>query len=107
MRDYLPLTRKNFVIHMHSLAYYVKGGLPFAQDLGLEKREFLFIFRLTSPHLVSYFFSLYHGLALLHLVSYFFFLYQCSSSLCTVFNAVSSKIDDFLSIIASVECICL
>ena len=98
---------KGFCSHMHSLAYYVKGGLPFAQDLGLENREFLFIFRLTSLRLVSYFFSLYHGLALLHLVSYFFFLYQWSSSLCTVFDAVSSKIDDFLSIIASVECICL
>ena len=107
VRGYLPLTQKDFVTHIHSLAYYVKGELPFAQDLGLENREFLFIFRLTSLHLVSYFFPLFHGLGILHSMSYFFFLYQWSSSLCTVFDAVSSKIDEFLSIIASVERICL
>ena len=39
------------------------------------------------------------GLALLHSVSYFFFLHQSpSSSLCTVFDSISSKIDEVLSI---------
>ena len=38
-------------------------------------------------------------LALLHSVSYFFFLYQSpSSSLCTVFDSISSSIDEVLSI---------
>ena len=38
-------------------------------------------------------------LALLHSVSYFFFLYRSpSSSLCTVFDSISSNIDEVLSI---------
>ena len=38
-------------------------------------------------------------LPLLHTVSYFFFLYRSpSSSLCTVFDSISSKIDEVLSI---------
>ena len=38
-------------------------------------------------------------LALLHSVSYFFFLYQSpSSSLSTVFDSISSNIDEVLSI---------
>ena len=38
-------------------------------------------------------------LALLHSMSYFFFLYRStSSSLCTVFDSVSSNIDEVLSI---------
>ena len=44
---------------MHGLAVYVKGTLPFAQDLSLENS------------VDSY---LHFGLALLHSVSYFFFL---------------------------------
>ena len=32
---YLPLTRKYCITHMHSLAVYVKEGLPFAQNLSL------------------------------------------------------------------------
>ena len=39
------------------------------------------------------------GLALLHSVSYFFFLYRSpSSALCTVFDSISSNIDEVLSI---------
>ena len=39
------------------------------------------------------------GLALLHSVSYFFFLYRSPSlSLCTVFDCISSTINDVLSI---------
>ena len=43
-------------------------------------------------------------LALLHSVSYFYFLHQSpSSSLCTVFPAISSNIDEVLSINPSVD----
>ena len=37
VRGYLPLIRKDSSTHMHGLAVYVKEGLPFAQDLSLEK----------------------------------------------------------------------
>ena len=69
---------------MHVLAAYVKEGLPFARDLSLENSADSYLcFRL----------------ALLHLVSYFFFLYRSpSSALCTVFDSVSSNIDEVLSI---------
>ena len=41
-------------------------------------------------------------MALLHSVSYFFFFYQSpSSSLCTVFDSISSNIDEVLSTNAS------
>ena len=69
---------------MHGLAVYVKEGLPFARDLSLENSADSYLcFRL----------------ALLHSVSYFFSLYQSpSSSLCTVFDSISSNIDEVLSI---------
>ena len=69
---------------MHGLAVYVKEGLPFAQDLSLENSADSYLcFRL----------------ALLHSVSYFFFLYRSlSSSLCTVFDSISSNIDEVLLI---------
>ena len=69
---------------MHGLAVYVKEGLPFAQDLSIENfADSYFCFRL----------------ALLHSVSYFFFLYRSPSlSLCTVFDSISSNIDEVLSI---------
>ena len=69
---------------MHGLAVYVKEGLPFARDLSLENSA------------DSY---LCFQLDLLHSVPYFFFLYQSpSSSLCTVFDSISSNIDEVLSI---------
>ena len=72
---------------MHGLAVYAKEGLPFAWDLSPENSA------------DSY---LCFQLALLHSVSYFFFLYQSpSSSLCTVFDSISSNIDEVLSIIPS------
>ena len=84
VRDYLPLIRKDSSTHMHGLADYVNEGVPFAWDLSLE----------NSPD--SYF---CFRLALLHSVSYFFFLYQSpSSSLCTIFDSISSNIDEVLSI---------
>ena len=69
---------------MHGLAVYVKEGLPFARDLSLENSADSYLcFRL----------------ALLHSLSYFFFLYQSpSSSLCTVFDSISSNTDQVLSI---------
>ena len=82
MTGYLPLIRKDSSTHMHDLAVYVKEGLPFAQDLSLENSADSYLcFRL----------------ALLHSVSYFFFLYRSpSSSLCTVFDSISSNIDEVL-----------
>ena len=67
---------------MHGLAVYVKEGLPFERDLSLENSADSYLcFRL----------------ALLHSVSYFFFLYRSSSlSLCTVFDSISSNIDEVL-----------
>ena len=69
---------------MHGLSVYVKKGLLFAQELSLESSEDSY---LCFP------------LALLHSVYYFFFLYRSpSSSLCTVFDSISSNIDEVLSI---------
>ena len=87
VRGYLPLIRKGSSTHMHGLAVYVKEGLPFARDLSLENSADSYLcFRL----------------ALLHLVTYFFLLYRSPSSvLCTVFDSVSSNIDEVLSITPS------
>ena len=84
VRGYLPLIRKDFSTHMHGLEVYVKKGLPFARELSLENfADSYLCFRL----------------ALLHSVSYLFFLYRSpSSALCTVFDSISSKIDEVLSI---------
>ena len=69
---------------MHGLAVYVKECLPSERDLSLENSADSYLcFRL----------------ALLHSVSFFFFLYRSpSSSLCTVFDSISSNIDEVLSI---------
>ena len=68
---------------MHGLAVYVKEGLPFEWDLSLEDSVDSYLcFRLD----------------LLHSLSYFFFLYRSpSSSLCTVYDFISSNIDEVLS----------
>ena len=69
---------------MHGLTVDVKEGLLFTRDLSLEN--------MVDSYLCF-------QLALLHSVSYFFFLYQSpSSSLCTVFDSISSNIDEVLSI---------
>ena len=89
VRGYLPLIQKDCSTHMHGLTVCVKEGLPFARDLSLE----------NSPD--SY---LCFQLALLHSVSYFFFLYRSpSSALCTVFDSISSNIDEVLSINPSAD----
>ena len=84
VRGYLPLIWKDSSTHMHGLTVYVKERLPFARDLSLENSADSYLcFRL----------------ALLHSVSYFFFLYQSHcSALCTVFDSISSNIDEVLSI---------
>ena len=84
VRGYLPLIWKDSSTHMHGLAVYVKEGLIFTQDLSLEN---------------SADFYLCFWLALLLFVSYYFFLYWSpSSSLCTLFDSISSNIDEVLSI---------
>ena len=84
MTGYLPLIQKDSSTHMHGLAVYVKEGLPFARDLSLENS--------TDSYLCF-------RLALLHSVPYFFFLCQSPSSpLRTIFDSISSKIDEVLSI---------
>ena len=80
----LPLIQKDSNTHMHGLKVYVKERLSFAQDLSLENSADSYLcFRL----------------ALLHSVSYFFFFQRSpSSSLCMVFNSISSNIDKVLLI---------
>ena len=80
VRGYLPLIQKDSGTHMHGLAVYVKEGL----HLSLENSADSYLcFRM----------------ALLHSVSYFFFLYRShSSALCTVFDSISSNIDEVLSV---------
>ena len=80
VRGYFNLIRKNSASHMHGLAVYVKEGLLFPWDLSLESSADSYLgFRLN----------------LLHSMSYFFFLYRSPSlSLCTVFDSVSSNVDE-------------
>ena len=72
---------------MHGLVVYVSKGLPFAWDVSLENSANSYLcFRL----------------ALLYSVSYLFFLYRSRSLfLCTVFDSISSNIDEVLLIIPS------
>ena len=80
MRGYLPLIQKDSSTHMHGFAVYVKEGLPFTRDLSLEN---------SADSYICF------QLALFHSVFYFFFLYGSpSSSLCMVFDSISSNIDD-------------
>ena len=82
VRGYLFLIQKGSSTHMHGLAVYVKEVLPFTRDLSLENSADSYLcFRL----------------ALLHSVSYFF-LYRSPSFLCTVFDFISSNIDQVLQI---------
>ena len=83
MRGYLPLIRKDSGTCMYGLVVYVKEGHPFAWELSLENSA------------DSY---LCFQLALLHAVSYLFFLCRSPSALCTVFDYLSSNIDEVLSI---------
>ena len=72
VRGYLLLIRKDSITRKHSLAVYAKEGLTKTQWI------------LTC-----------FLLALLHSVPHFFFLYQSPSlSLCTVFDSISSNIEE-------------
>ena len=68
--------------HVHGLVYYVKDGPPFSWDLSLENSADSYVcFQLVLLDLVLYFCSLY---------------LSPSSYLFTVFNSISSNIDEFL-----------
>ena len=84
VRVYLLLFWKDSITHMHSVAVYVKQWLPFAQDFSQES---------SSDSYICFW------LALLHSLSYSFYLYWSPSLLlCIVFDSISSKIDEILSI---------
>ena len=80
--SYLPLIRKVSITHIYSLAVYVKEELHFAQDLSLENSADSYLcFRLD----------------LLNSVSYFVLLFRSpSSSLCTISDSITCKIDEVL-----------
>ena len=79
VRGYLPLIRKDSSTHMHGFVVYVKEGLPFAQDLSLEKSAIYFVNWLYFTQCLT------------------FFLYQSTPSvLSTVFDSISSNIDEVL-----------
>ena len=82
MRGYLPLIRKDSSTNMHGLTVYVKEGLPFAQD---SRKLCRFLLMLSTC-----FTSL--SVLLLFPLSITFLL------LCTVFDFISSNIDEVLSI---------
>ena len=84
VRGYLPFIQTDFSTHMHGFAVYLKERIPFARDLSLENSEkFLLMF---STGFAS-------------LIVLLLFLYRSpSSSLCTVFDSISSNIDRVLSI---------
>ena len=89
LRGYLPLIRKDSSTYMHGLAVFMNEGLPFAWDLPLQN---------SADSYLSF------QLVLFHSVSCFFFLYQSPHlSLCTVFDSISTKIDEILSIKPSVN----
>ena len=89
VRDNLSLIQKDSVTHMHGLEVYVNEGLPFERELYLENPVDSYLCFQT---------------VLLHSVSYFFFLCQSpSSSLCLVFDAISSNIDEVLLINQSAD----
>ena len=75
--------KKDSITHMHGLALYLKERLPFARETSLKNS--------VDSYLCFW-------LALLHSVSYFFFLFWSPSLLCTVFDSISSNIDEVLSI---------
>ena len=69
---------------MHGGAVNVKDGLPFLRDLSLEN---------SADYYLCFW------LALLHSVFYFFFIHQSPSTpLLTVFDAITSYIDEVLLI---------
>ena len=77
MREYFLLIQKDSVTHMYGLAVYMKERFPFPLDLSLENSQDFYFWLYFIQCLTS--FSLF-------------------SSLCTVFDVVSSNINEVLSI---------
>ena len=72
---------------MHSLVVYVKEGLAFAWDSSLENSEYsYYVFNWLNFVQFFYFFSIY---------------WSMSSCVCSVLDAVSSSIDEILSMNSS------
>ena len=88
LRSYLPLIPGDYVTHMHGLALYMKEGLPFAQDFFLKNSQDSYLFPTGFTSLS---------------VLLFFLFWSPSSYLCTIFDAISSKIDQVLLIKPSVN----
>ena len=86
VRGYVPLLQQDSVTYILGVVVHVKQGLASTQDLSLENSADSYLcFQLALLHSVSYF--------------YFFFLYWSpSSSSCIVLYAISSNIDEVLSI---------
>ena len=78
---FCPLIPKDCVTHMHDLAVYLKKGQPFAQDLSLNNSGFTSLDWLYFTQCLTSF--SYH---------------LPSLTLCTVFDAIWSNIDDVLLI---------
>ena len=74
---------------MYGLAVYVKKGIPFARDLSLENS--------TDSYLCC-------RMALFHPISYYFFLCRSPSLFsCTIFDSISSNIEEVLLISPSAD----
>ena len=83
VRDYLPLIRKDSSTHMHGLAVYVKRRTSFCTGLISRKlSRFLLVFSTGFTSLSVLLLSLNIS----------------PSSLCTVFDSISSNIDEVISI---------
>ena len=77
LKNNLPLIRKNTVTDMDGLAVYLKEGLPFIRDLSLgNSADYIFVFERV------------------YFIQFFLFYRLSSSSLCKVFDAISSNIDE-------------
>ena len=74
---------KGYIAQMYSLVVYVKEGFAFAWDSSLENSEYSYLcFQLAFFCSVFYFFSIYQSM---------------SSCLCSILDAISSSIDEILS----------
>ena len=93
--DILALCETNLDDPIDSGNFSVSGYLPYAWSRSLCEGRSSFCTGLISRKLCRF---LCFRLALLHSVYYFFFLYRSPSSLCTVFDFISSNIDEVLSI---------
>ena len=83
MRGYLSLIREDTLLKCIVLLVYVKKGPAFAGDSSLENSEYSYLFfQLALFCLVFYLFSIYRSM---------------SSCLCLTLDAISSSIDEIIS----------